>query len=224
MSSLCEADDLEGSSSLCLTCKETARIAHVDPDDADFGDILAVPTDAVRLDAGERASGLVTTTGTVLGSLSEHFSPFERVILQASGNLQSIASAWFGKPIVVKVIKNEEVPVPAAQTKANSHLFDRKVQLLIGDPADEQLFAEAHSAVVMTSDPLYEAVKSGSIGLGQLFRSVDSLPRFTLLSAGRAADGGVWRLYDLRLPFISTRILESFPAASLHMPPSLGGG
>lgn len=74
-----------------------------------------------------------------------------------------------------------------------------------------------------------EAVKNGSVGIGQLFRSLDILPNFELLNAGHrtrpspvfesngsGSDGGVgggglWRAYDLRSRHVSCRIHEEFP-------------
>lgn len=83
-----------------------------------------------------------------------------------------------------------------------------------------------------------EAVKNGSVGIGQLFRSLDILPNFELLNAGhrtqpssvfesngngsdtdvrgqkgrKGAAGGLWRVYDLRSRHVSCRIHEEFPA------------
>lgn len=84
-----------------------------------------------------------------------------------------------------------------------------------------------------------EAVKTGSVGIGQLFRSLDILPNFELLNAGhstrpssvfesdgngngsdnnvgsvngrKGAGGGLWRVYDLRSQHVSCRIHEEFP-------------
>lgn len=83
-----------------------------------------------------------------------------------------------------------------------------------------------------------EAVKTGSVGIGQLFRSLDILPNFELLNAGHrtrpssafgsdgngsdsndvsagkgreGAAGGLWRVYDLRSRHVSCRIHEEFP-------------
>lgn len=80
-----------------------------------------------------------------------------------------------------------------------------------------------------------EAVKTGSVGLGQLFRSLDILPNFELLNAGHwsgstaafegnsndcgngmgvegrgRGKGGLWRVYDLRSRHLSCRIHEEF--------------
>ena len=79
-----------------------------------------------------------------------------------------------------------------------------------------------------------KAVKTGSVGIGQLFRSLDILPNFELLNAGHrtaanfssaldgnrndgggenggTGKGGLWRVYDLRSRHVSCRIHEEFP-------------
>lgn len=75
-----------------------------------------------------------------------------------------------------------------------------------------------------------EAVKKGDVGIGQLFRSLDVLPSFELLNAGRTSGlpangdgaavegnrgpmstrGRLWRVYDLRSRHVSCRIHEEF--------------
>lgn len=84
-----------------------------------------------------------------------------------------------------------------------------------------------------------ELASKGEVGIGQLFRFLDVLPRFELLNAGRApavppqasqgtglngdyrlpgvtpaataiGGGGIWRVYDLRSRHMSCRIHEEF--------------
>lgn len=52
------------------------------------------------------------------------FSPFERVILTANGNLQRIMSAYYGAPVLVKINKC---------VRAGDQMFDREVDLYVGD-------------------------------------------------------------------------------------------
>lgn len=54
------------------------------------------------------------------------FSPFERVILTANGNLQRIMSAYYGAPVHVKINKCVRV---------DSQIFDREVDLHVGEYA-----------------------------------------------------------------------------------------
>eukprot|EP01063_Lacrimia_lanifica_P017995 TRINITY_DN24977_c0_g1_i1.p1 TRINITY_DN24977_c0_g1~~TRINITY_DN24977_c0_g1_i1.p1 ORF type:complete len:232 (+),score=72.92 TRINITY_DN24977_c0_g1_i1:49-696(+) len=209
--------DASGHQDLCASCHGEIRGANkasgraAGSERGDFGDVLTVPDGSIAFDGGEKDDGLVTTNGVLPAQFTGQFNAFERVVLLASGNLQSLVSAWFARPVCVKVMRNAEVPNRAG---AAGHLFDRVVEIHV---EGKGLFATAHSAVNVHSDAVYTAVKTGGIGLGQLFRSLDSMPRFTLLGAGRPAGGGLWRLYELHAPAISVRILETFPADMLAM-------
>lgn len=55
-----------------------------------------------------------------------------------------------------------------------------------------------------------ELVRSGEVGLGQLFRYLDKLPTFDLLDAGRTESGGIWRLYELKSKELTCSIFEDF--------------
>ena len=52
------------------------------------------------------------------------FSPLERIILTANGNLQRIMSAYYGAPVIVDVIKT---------SRLENKCYDRKVNLLVND-------------------------------------------------------------------------------------------
>ena len=54
------------------------------------------------------------------------FSPFERVILTANGNLQRIMSAYYGAPVHVKINKCNRV---------GDETFDREVDIYVGEYA-----------------------------------------------------------------------------------------
>ena len=56
------------------------------------------------------------------GTSSDNFTPIERIILTANGNLQRIMSAYYGSKVTVEVIKCDRI----------SHtLFAREVNLLV---------------------------------------------------------------------------------------------
>jgi hypothetical protein len=77
-----------------------------------------------------------------------------------------------------------------------------------------------------------------SVGIGQLFRHLDTLPAFTLLSVGRQGTepeagalasleggegtpddmSGVWRVYDLESTHLSCRIQERFVRDLFELP------
>lgn len=104
------------------------------------------------------------------------------------------------------------------------------------------LALKSRTRVKVVHDPVCaEAVKTGRVGLGQLFHSLNVLPSFELLNAGRRVgrsarfqgtgdtsggekegectgeDGGFWRLYDLRSGHVSCRIYEEFPPELLDL-------
>eukprot|EP01064_Diplonema_japonicum_P020900 TRINITY_DN30470_c0_g1_i1.p1 TRINITY_DN30470_c0_g1~~TRINITY_DN30470_c0_g1_i1.p1 ORF type:complete len:206 (+),score=21.48 TRINITY_DN30470_c0_g1_i1:27-620(+) len=195
---------------LCTKCKtETVRNwAAVTPD---FGDVLTVPQDGEAFGGETGKEGLIMQNGVLPEKYAKlELNPFERVVLLSNGNLQSTVSAWMSAGVMVKVVKNETV----RKYPDGSILVDRVVDLII----NSRLFCTAHSAVHVHDPGTHELVTSGGTGLGQLFRILNVLPTFTLLAAGRPSTGGLWRLYDLSCPFVSTRILETFPSEGLKMP------
>lgn len=73
-------------------------------------------------------------------------------------------------------------------------------------------------------------MNKGQIGIGQLFRSLNGMPTFELLNAGRAeappraeggqrdsAEDGLWRVYDLRSQHLNCRIHEDFAPGFLSL-------
>ncbi|CAM9270087.1 unnamed protein product [Ectocarpus sp. 13 AM-2016] len=156
------------------------------------------------------------------GDLIGHFDAMERVVLTANANLQRVISSYYNSPVTVDVIFCTEV---------GPGVYDREVEISVLG----HLFCVAKSLVVVHDPACAEAVKTGRVGLGQLFHSLNILPRFELLNAGRRVgryarfpgnsdtiggekeggckreDGGFWRLYDLRSGHVSCRIYEEFP-------------
>ena len=62
----------------------------------------------------------------------------------------------------------------------------------------------------MRSASCVEKVKSGEIGIGQLFRYLNKLPTFELLDAGSTVNNGMWRLYELNCDELTCKIFEEF--------------
>eukprot|EP01059_Diplonema_ambulator_P025634 TRINITY_DN42739_c0_g1_i1.p1 TRINITY_DN42739_c0_g1~~TRINITY_DN42739_c0_g1_i1.p1 ORF type:complete len:212 (+),score=45.84 TRINITY_DN42739_c0_g1_i1:44-637(+) len=179
----------------------------------DFGDILELPSDCEVLGDkdGECEDGLVMGSGVLHGKYKKlGLNRFERVVLLSNGNLQATVSAWMGCKVVVKVLKNEV----ARENPDGSILVDRMVEL----HTNGVLFCTAQSAVHVHDPSIHHLITSGTTGLGQLFRLLHTLPTFTLLAAGRTPSSGLWRLYDLITPYVSTRILETFPPEGLNLP------
>jgi hypothetical protein len=53
-------------------------------------------------------------------------------------------------------------------------------------------------------------IKSGKVGIGQLFRHFNILPEFSLLMASPRTNGGFWRNYTLESDLVTCSIREVF--------------
>lgn len=162
------------------------------------------------------------------------FSPLERIMLTANGNLQRLLSCYYGHPITVEVIKCE---------RTDENNFDREVDIMMGS----KVICTATGKITVGSQQCLEAIESGKVGVGQLFRYLDTLPSFHLIGAGRVPRSTVtlsteqitqnyryseqvgdsdediclWREYDLKCPQLQCRFLERFSPGFLHFKPSL---
>ena len=130
-----------------------------------FGDLMA-PT--------ATSSGLTTAAAAAPAELLR-FSPLERLLVTANGNLQRIVSSYHAKPVEVRVAYNVETETPG--------VFHRQVTLHLDGSADP--FCTATSKVSVNNDDMLLAIGSNKIGIGQLFRHFDTLPVFTLLAVRR---------------------------------------
>ena len=131
------------------------------------------------------------------------FSPVERLALTANGNLQRVMSALYGERVMVRVLESR---------RSSAREYTRTVHL---ESAGRGSFCVARSRVSLRDPALAAAVKGGQVGLGQLFRHYDILPKFKIVSFGRiGADGAWWRLYELDHPRICCRIREEFVAGA----------
>ena len=142
-------------------------------------------------------------------ALPDSFAPLERVLLTANGNLQRIISSYYNCTVTVRLIHNRNV---AGRPGA----FDREVRLYCRG----QDFCTAVSEVEITDAAMLQAVASGRVGLGQLFRAFNVLPTFELEECGRRDCGGIWRRYALRGCGVSCRITEYFKHDVLCLAPN----
>ncbi len=74
----------------------------------------------------------------------------------------------------------------------------------------------------MRSKEVEKALEAEKVGVGQLFRFYNILPKFSLLEAGRTPDG-FWRYYQLDSDVVLCSIREEFRADTfeLHKIPSM---
>jgi hypothetical protein len=126
----------------------------------------------------------------------EDFTPLDRVVITANGNLQRIISAYNNTPVKVTVLHNEQV---------QAGKYDRKVSISCGGLE----FCVATTQLSVTDPGMLAAIESKQVGIGQLFRKYNLLPHFTLLKAQKNGDS-FFRTYVLKAPGIECEICESF--------------
>ncbi|RUS19035.1 hypothetical protein BC937DRAFT_88056 [Endogone sp. FLAS-F59071] len=143
------------------------------------------------------------------------FSGMERIVLTANGNLQRIFSAFFNLPVTVDILKNEPLP-PNARFDDESdsetdtitpvlQRYDREVNLCCG----KVVVCNARSRILIRDANVLDMVVNRGVGIGQLFRYFDKLPKFILHAVGRRRHSW-WREYSLRMSGVECRIRETF--------------
>ena len=154
-------------------------------------------------DANEQGASSPPTLGDIMEpnrtflQLPAGFSPLQRLMLTANGNVQRVLSSYFGRPLHLVVTLNQ---------KREGPIYDRRAILLLGG---RQLMVA--STTVFLTDPAWaEAADRHAHELGALFHHFAELPTFTLHSTGRAPDY-FWRQYRLRASGMTCEINETFP-------------
>ncbi|KAI9486822.1 MAG: hypothetical protein EXX96DRAFT_535036 [Benjaminiella poitrasii] len=130
--------------------------------------------------------------------LPSEFSPLERMLLQATGNLQRILSAYYNVPSRVKIIKNTVVPDDTKPSQTTKQ-FERKIVMYFGDT----LAYEADSVLMVKDSNILELIEKHKYGLGQIFGHTHKSPDFVLHAVGRrgnAPGASFWRDYSLTIP------------------------
>ena len=102
------------------------------------------------------------------------FTPMQRVVLSANGNLQRLVSSYHDSPVTVSTRYSRRV--------SPGH-FERQVDLFVLGTA----FARATSTVHLEREDCVRAIEDGGVAIGQLFRCFNILPAFTLHAAGFVA-------------------------------------
>ena len=176
---------------------------------------LTDPTNsAIKLKRCPQADLKTTTTkagGVLIDQLSKSLvlSPLERVALTCAGNLQMVFSSFYMKPVKVEVELFDESsddddkevdPEPLAT-------YDRVVSMDITG----SMFCKATSKVRVYDADLYHMLSTEDVGIGQLLRLRNLMPKFGLHDAGRNDDGGMWRFYTMDInDGIEFDIIEEF--------------
>lgn len=174
----------------------------------------ATACDSPAAPASEGVAYGANNFGDIMGGCETHvvvdgtFTPLERVVLTANGNLQRIMSAYYGAPVTVKVRRCDRV----GDGKFGFGLYDREVDLV----ADGRVFCTAVGRIELQDASCAAAVEGGKVGLGQLFRYLGALPKFVLLEAGKQ-DGVLWRCYSLSCAQLQCEFTERFAVGFLDV-------
>lgn len=129
--------------------------------------------------------------------LVKDFEPLQRILLTCSGTLQGTLSAYFGREIVIKLVKQNCEEDGVIQREANLHEGAMVVCL-------------ATSQLTIERDDVREKVIEGEMGIGQVLETLEVRPSFELHEVGDN-EHFFWRVYSLRGPGVVYKIRESFP-------------
>lgn len=131
----------------------------------------------------------------ILGKLGG-FSPLQRVLLATAGTLQSTLSAYFQKPVTVRVRE---------QTLVDSYEMTRVVDLV----CDGEAVCSAWSTIITVDASIRGAIRERGLGLGQILMIKGLAPSFDLLETGQD-EKEFYRVYRLEAPGVTYRIKEVF--------------
>eukprot|EP00966_Prymnesium_polylepis_P052837 1223649-Prymnesium_polylepis.1 len=104
----------------------------------------------------------------------EHFTPLQRIVLSANGNLQRLLSSYYNSPVTVNARQHDKV----AEGE-----YLREVEISVHGI----IFCVARSLVKITRPEVIAAIEGG-VAIGQLFRHLSILPSFSLHTAAFLGD------------------------------------
>jgi len=137
-------------------------------------------------------------------------SPLDRMALTANGNLQRLFSSYYDAPVIVAVDACE------VRYRSMEHtVWDRVVRLQVFG----RTFCTPSSEIYVVDSHFEQLVDEGKVGIAQLFRHLDKLPKFQLKDAGVKQNGGLWRNYTLSCDAMVCHICEDFEPNLWEMNP-----
>lgn len=173
----------------------------------------------------------------------------ERIALSAQGDLQRVLSAFFARPIVIALVYSQTLhqtspasalvpltlPNPTVIASASPEtpiVQTRQVHL----QCSGKIVCTATSRVRITSSECARLFLEEKYAIGQMFRRLEKVPAFELLSVGsgpvdeierssKPSRGGsgdkkdeeLWRKYKLFIPDFECEIIEVFPSREMFM-------
>jgi hypothetical protein len=148
-------------------------------------------------DSSAPTMGDIMAPNVTFMRLPDGFTPDQRMLLTANGNVERILSSFYCKPVQLYVSLHHK--------RSSAHVYDRQAALFL---EGKQLML-AKSTVYVTSDEWASAVDACGGEVGGLFRHFSELPTFSLHSAG-SGPGYFWRQYSLKASGMSCEINETF--------------
>jgi len=172
----------------------------------------------------------------------------ERIALSAQGDLQRVLSAFFARPIVIGLVYSNTMrqeslqsafepihdlsPCIIASASPESPIVQtRQVHLQCAG----KIVCTATSTVRITSPECAHLFLQEKYAIGQMFRRLEKVPAFELLSVGLGAvkdnekrtsfsasaagatASQLWRKYTLVIPHFECEILEVFPSREMFL-------
>jgi hypothetical protein len=152
---------------------------------------------------------VMSGTRTAVTLSDAWMTPLERVLSTANGNVQRLLSSALNCPVSVVVVE----PGRVVGDRDGSRVLQRAVRIV--GPGGVTL-CEAQSEVSVRGAAL-ERLTASEVEVGALFGRPGergaTLPRFTLESVRRCAQGGLERSYRLVAPAACVRVSERFAPA-----------
>ena len=145
--------------------------------------------------------GDIMAPATTFSNLPEGFTPLQRLLLTANGNVERVLSSYHNQQVQLLVVLNHK------RENTSATVYDREARLLL----DNRTLMTAKSTCFLTDATWSRVMEEERLPVGALFRRFNVLPTFTLHSAG-IMPGGFWRQYQLRAEGLTCEINETFDA------------
>jgi len=153
-------------------------------------DVGTLPTKCMPTHFGDIMNPRTTSI-----SLPSGFTPTERLLLTANGNVERIVSSYYNMPVTLYVMLNHQ---------RNPAVYDRQVAMMMNG----KQFLLAKTTVYITDPQWLHAVEHERVPVGSLFRHMGVMPTFTLHTACRGI-GYYWRVYQLQAAGMTCEINET---------------
>ncbi|KAI0267529.1 hypothetical protein BGY98DRAFT_1069187 [Russula aff. rugulosa BPL654] len=149
-------------------------------------------------------------TTSVEFSWPADLSGLERIMLSAHGDLQRLLSAFFSNSINIKTIYAHTSPRTHTASPEEPITQGREVHLI----CNGKTACIATSTVTITTPEVERLFLDEKFAIGQMFRKMQTPPKFALLECGSKFEAGkrvLWRRYTLSTDGFLCDIVEVFP-------------